>query len=60
MERASSDEGFLFIAFSFRRITNILTRDRLKEYLRILVLMVFDLFGISFRQFSEKSSLNLA
>ena len=27
----------LFIAYNLRRIGNILTRDRLKEYLRILV-----------------------
>jgi len=39
MERASSDVGFMFIAYNLRRIGNILTRDRLKEYLRILVLM---------------------
>ena len=37
--RASSDVGFMFIAYNLRRIGNILTRDRLKEYLRILVLM---------------------
>ncbi|MCJ7450010.1 MAG: IS1182 family transposase [Bacteroidales bacterium] len=35
--RASSDTGFMFIAYNLRRIGNILTRDRLKEYLRILV-----------------------
>jgi transposase len=39
MERASSDVGFMFIAYNLRRIGNILTRDRLKEYLRILVLL---------------------
>ena len=59
MERASSDVGFMFIAYNLRRIGNILTRDRLKEYLRILVLMFFDLLGLSFSQFKEKSSLNL-
>ena len=37
MERASSDVGFMFIAYNLRRIGNILTRDRLKEYLRILL-----------------------
>ena len=37
--RASSDVGFMFIAYNLRRIGNILTRDRLKEYLRILVLL---------------------
>jgi len=39
MERASSDVGFMFIAYNLRRIGNILTRDQLNEYLRILVLL---------------------
>ena len=60
MERASSDVGFMFIAYNLRRIGNILTGNRLKEYLRILVSMFLDLLGINFRQFEEKSSLNLA
>jgi len=50
----------MFIAYNLRRIGNILTRDRLKEYLRILVLMFFDLVGINFSQFEEKCPLNLA
>src|SRR5664280_2803753 len=37
ISRASSDVGFMFIAYNLRRIGNILTRDRLKEYLRILL-----------------------
>jgi transposase len=37
IERASSDVGFMFIAYNLRRIGNILTRDRLMEYLRILL-----------------------
>lgn len=37
MNRASSDVGLMFIAYNLRRIGNILTRDQLKEYLRILV-----------------------
>ena len=37
IERASSDVGFMFIAYNLRRIGNILTRDQLKEYLRILL-----------------------
>ena len=43
MNRASSDVGLMFIAYNLRRIGNILTRDRLKEYLRILVLMFLTL-----------------
>jgi hypothetical protein len=50
-ERASSDVGFMFTAYNLRRIGNILTRDRLKKYLRILVLMFFDFMGINFSQF---------
>jgi transposase len=37
IERASADVGFMFIAYNLRRIVNILTRDQLIEYLRILV-----------------------
>ena len=36
MSRAGSDVGFMFIAYNLRRIGNILTREMLKEYLRIL------------------------
>jgi transposase len=37
ISRASSDVGFMFIAYNLRRIGNILTMSVLKEYLRILV-----------------------
>jgi transposase len=47
MERASSDVGFMFIAYNLRRIGNILTRDRLKEYLRILVSLFFNKINFS-------------
>ncbi len=60
MDRASSDVGFMFIAYNLRRIGNILTKNQLKEYLRILVLMFFDLFGINFRQFNVKRLVTLA
>ena len=36
IERASVDVGFMFIAYNFRRIINILGQDLLKEYLRVL------------------------
>jgi hypothetical protein len=39
ISRASSDVGFMFIAYNLRRIGNILTHNQLKEYLRILVFM---------------------
>ena len=37
INRASADVGFMFIAYNFRRIINILGHDLLKEYLRILI-----------------------
>jgi transposase len=60
ISRASSDVGLMLVAYNLRRIVNILTPDRLKEYLRILISMFLDLFWIDFRQFLEKRSLNLA
>ena len=53
-ERASSDVGLMFIAYNLRRILNILTRDQLKEYLRVLLslfLAIFDLIGINLREY---------
>jgi transposase len=37
ISHAGADVGFMFIAYNLRRIVNILTRDQLIEYLRILV-----------------------
>jgi hypothetical protein len=37
ISRASSDVGFMFIAYNLRRIGNTFTREVLKEYLRTLV-----------------------
>jgi transposase len=59
ISRASSDVGLMLVAYNLRRIVNILTIDRLKEYLRILVSMFFDLFGIRFKQFGENGLLTL-
>lgn len=50
--RASSDVGLMFIAYNLRRIGNILTREVLKEYLRILASSFFGIFGLR-RLFSE-------
>jgi len=47
ISRASSDVGLMFIAYNFRRIVNILTRDQLKEYLRILVSMFLSKIHLS-------------
>jgi len=49
INRASADVGFMFIAYNFRRIGNILTRDQLKEYLRILS-SIFSLISAFFRR----------
>ena len=40
IKRASADVGFMFIAYNLRRIGNILTSNRLREYLRILILLI--------------------
>ncbi len=37
MDRAGSDVGFMFIAYNLRRVISILGKNRLMEYLRILV-----------------------
>jgi len=44
INRASADVGFMFIAYNMRRIMNILSKDRLREYLRILVSMFLSNF----------------
>jgi len=41
--RAVSDVGFMLIAYNLRRIGNILTGEVLKEYLRILVTLIFSI-----------------
>jgi transposase len=46
IKRASSDVGFMFIAYNLRRIANILTPKVLKEYLRILPSMFLTLFNL--------------
>jgi transposase len=46
IKRASSDVGFMFIAYNLRRIANILTPDVLKEYLRILLSSFLSVLGL--------------
>jgi len=46
---ASSDVGFMFIAYNLKRILNILTMDVLKEYLRILYSLFQAVFDLSER-----------
>jgi transposase len=54
ISRASSDVGFMFIAYNLRRIGNILTMNVLKEYLRTLASLFLsktDLFSLIYRIF---------
>ncbi len=60
MERASSDVGLMLISYNLRRIVNILTADRLKEYLRILFSMFLDLLWRNSYRFGVRTSPNLA
>lgn len=46
INRAGADVGFMFIAYNLRRIGNVLTRDQLKEYLRILVSLFLPVFAM--------------
>ena len=59
IKRASSDVGFMFIVYNLRRIGNILTKDRLMEYLRILLSLYLNLFGVTFKQITEKGQFSL-
>jgi hypothetical protein len=53
ISRASADVGFMFIAYNLKRIGNILTRDRLMEYLRILVSMFLSKTALSRQKISH-------
>lgn len=44
--RASSDVGFMFIAYNLRRIGNILTINVLKEYLKAIASWYFDILDL--------------
>jgi len=46
MARASSDVGFIFIAYNLKRIGNILTRERLMEYFGVLVSLILTLYDL--------------
>jgi hypothetical protein len=57
ISRASADVGFMFIAYNLRRIGNILTMNRLKEYLRILVSLFFAVSAFLRRKISRFGTL---
>jgi len=44
-ERASSDVGFMFIAYNLRRIMNIVGKNAFKKYLEVLVLLIFRIYS---------------
>jgi len=46
IKRASADVGLMFIAYNLRRIANILTKDRLREYLQILLSLFLTIFDL--------------
>ena len=56
IKRASSDVGLMFITYNLRRIVNILTRDQLKEYLRILVLLFLNKIRLVWLQNSNNKT----
>jgi hypothetical protein len=45
-QRASADAGFMFIAYNFRRILNILGMDTFRDYLKTLALSFLHLFSL--------------
>ena len=53
INHASSDVGFMFIAYNFRRIISILEKDQLTEYLRILVSLFFTIPAFFRRKISR-------
>jgi len=53
INRASADVGFMFIAYNLRRIGNILTMNRLKEYLGILVSLFLSVSAFFGRKISR-------
>ena len=59
VKRANSDVGFMLIAYNLKRIANILTKERLIEYLKILVLYLSNIPGKKFRQFSVRRAIYL-
>jgi hypothetical protein len=55
---ASSDVGFMFIAYNLRRIVNILTGERLKEYLRVLLSLILGFTGLTKAVFRNPEPLS--
>ena len=60
MSQASCDVGFMFIAYNLRRIGNILTREVLKEYLRILISSFSSIFDLTWLFLMSSGKLSRA
>jgi transposase len=58
ISRASSDVGFMFIAYNLRRIISILGENRLMEYLRILVLVFLHKICLAWLQYINFKTLS--
>jgi transposase len=58
-ERASSDVGFMFIAYNLRRILNIIDPKILKEYLRVLLCKILTIFEVKLVNLSQLFFPNL-
>jgi hypothetical protein len=55
-ERAEADVGLMFVAYNLRRIFNILDKNELKEYLKILIacfLMIISLISAKIKRFTK-------
>jgi len=53
INHASSDVGFMFIAYNFRRIISILGKDQLMKYLRILASLFLTITAFFRRKLSR-------
>ena len=43
-KRASADVGLMFVAYNIRRIMNILGKNELKKYLKVLILLILAIY----------------
>jgi len=59
-DRASSDVGFMFVAYNLRRIMNILDCELLKKYLKMLCLLFWQKYGMIRSIFNRYASNKLS
>jgi hypothetical protein len=58
LDRASADVGFMFTAYNFRRIVNIIGIDKLTKYLKSALFLIFEKIALP-KLFSCKISFNI-